>query len=1549
MSKINPATRLYEDMVKILQDFTVKYSSKADYYETYDVRSEAEDFLRAYEKKDTFFSYDDYTIEEYNAVGVTDNADVFSYINDRNSVPTAIQELVLEKRRKSIIDNYEELNEYYRMLNGLPPLDTESSDFVYVPEEYCMKYSIPRDMPIHLIEDEMGKYYISILESNGVIKNLIKENPDKEYLKHLGTKRIDTITARRAKNFEILYMNTNNVMESIQREFIRSYSKARDYFMSVCYIYEYRNVIQYYDNIIGICIFLMTIQQVSARMISNAQDREFYDDYSIQLLYETYGVPFNKKIDELTQKQIVQNVNILVQNKACDKVLLDIASILGFESIKIYEYFLLKERQFDQDGRPIIKYTEKFNEKTGEYETVYDYVNMYDLHFQRVPINEKNLVKALQNKSDRVEYLDLVMYDPFWWEDDETYHNVWETEYNMIETKYLGVTIPYKLTEMLFQSIIQFHMIFDKSEELNDLFVNLPKITESQVQLFDTIILLCALMAKKSHIKGNIIDTPSKILGALEILDRDINKNVPKSTEILKFDFDAFSLNEIEHVKDFMIEKLIENITDDEFEELKEFSSDIRFVNELDGSFYTSDGRYFESNGKRVENVYKNWNTGNYYKQFGPNWFLYNENHELIDSSTFITYNDIINMVNNGEISHANENDIIKSTLLDRYNNNLYVINRIYYPTDKSMRESLITMAIGKILNLLDVKTYDKTIVEELKKRVITIESAEDFINSTVNEITLCENIPRRYFRYFKYFIDETLRKNDFYKYFDVEYVYNKTNGSWNTEIEPDPLVPPTIQYIDNESFNPDEMFAIKFKAKSKFNATKEILESYLVDISYRVVNGHDIDLDANGVNNPKSYKKIREIIKDYKVLEEFYSYISILSSESLGVTPEEKVVALNKIYENAKNLYDFISYHSTRATTNEEFYAFKKMYETIFFAQETKEKFKVKMNDGSDYYPATFLEYLENKNMELYEFVKNIDEDSIYLYIDHIIFHLEEFLDNIDALYVLNDGISPLQELLIQLIDFFKSYTTELVKFSSYMIMDWRMENLIKLCDSCDYVGKSIITNDAINLPYSDFINKYSIRFILDEKLKLLEMPYMKGKIPLFENCLTDDEKNVFFNRRIQTFDVSRPFRLNNELYEDGFFLLRYNSEKIYKEDNGIYYRQNKDNSDWYQYSKDGEITGLSFNSNEIEKMYLQNKVKIDYGILKNNGDINWKKFDTPYNSEIIYKESTGNYYRQNKGDNLWYLFSNTNEKISTSGISTSDILDLKNRREVILDYKPEVIYKDVRNNYYKENKSDNLWYFYTSYGQKKDILYKDTIKKSLTFKELKTIKNLIVVPLYTGVSNVNESDIIAEYFKDGIPYPEKNILLSYNEKTYEVILSESEKEDTDNNPIYTEDFYYDENGLSYSYKTHRRLTQNVQEIDDLFMTNRLSGKAKERITNFMTFVHTGSLTYDEKEIDITSPSLWKIVSETSKERPHFSSKVIQTNESNKLFDTLTVIHGPEKVYQYSDGTFFRFEARAWIKYNSKKERISNREYKYSDLQDEIENGELVEAEIYF
>lgn len=828
MREVDPVSRLYQDITQILHTMTIKYSCEADKYETMETRAASELYMDAILHKDVFERYQ-YTEADFIEAGVTDFSLRNRYMSNNRLIPKLTRGKLLAVRRERYINEYEEQNNYYRMLYGLP--DLEDKDFVYLPEEFADMYKIPRDLPVHKIEDEFGKWYVDVLDGLGAIKILQEKYPDKKYLHYLGSNRIPLQQARRAKNFAILHVEQEGIMESTYREFTRSYEMARIYFVSTCYVYEYRNIIKYYDNFIALCIFLMAIQQVSMRAIKNAIDREFYDEYLVRLLYETYGLPYFSRIDETTQKQIVQNINLLVQHKATDKVMLDIASLLGFNDIKIYQYYLMRKRRFDDNGRPIFKKKTQMNPSTGVMEEVYNYESMYSVYFQKSDIREENKKNDLTDSHLRDEYYDITYYDPFWWEDTDLKKEVWETQYNFMETKYYGITVPYRLTELLFQSVMLLRIINEKAGELWDVTLQLPKITTQRVTLNEAVILYLALMAKKYKMSGQILTLPSKLIHILEVTDQEINKE-SDHIEVFGFDFEAFS----------------------------------------------------------------------------P--------------------------------------DNIKETL--------------------------------------------------------------------------------------------------------------------------------------------------------------SILDKYLKRKKYRVVDGHDVDLMEDGRQDKSAPTHKIQWTVDDSDLQELYSYLTILSIPD--VSPKEKVKALNKMYENLENLYWFLSYHLSATNDMEEYYAIKKFYDVAFYSRETAEFFNITDEDDNTHPAETFAEYFEYKNPELFNFIENCPEDMIYVYINHILYKIEQLNINVGSLYLLNDGFSPLMELLQILENFFKSYVIDFVKMKTLMIIDWDLENTVRLFGWPEHIFKVDQAEDKLGAEFMDLLHRYIAHFKLEDYLKLMEFIFLHGHIKLTEQ-LTFEE----------------------------------------------------------------------------------------------------------------------------------------------------------------------------------------------------------------------------------------------------------------------------------------------------------------------------------------------------------------------------------------------------------------------------------------------------------
>lgn len=536
---------MYNSYLKIIKSITIKYSSKAEELETLESKSSADAYFDALYKKDTFFTYIDYTYSDYTSVGITDKQEILSYLNgNTRDVPIRYHQQLLEIRRNRILNTFEEQNDYYRTLNGFPKV--KDRFYFHASPYVCSEYGVDPEIPIHLIQDYYNKetpgrgdYFMSVMEGMGYIDALYEANPDKEYLKYLGSNRIDLYTARQAKNFQIIQVRKPPVNQSLLTAFLSTYEQCREYFMKTIYMSGYKLFIDHYDNFIGLCIMLMTTQQLVMRKVMMGVKRDFFDIFAIKALYEAYDIPYNLNIDEETQSDLVQNINMLIQNKATDKVIYNIAYLLGYTNINVYKYYLTKEHKKDIYDVPIFKYRERFNTDTGQMETEPDYENMYDVYFQKEELKNLDYSKSFYDKSNRVEYEEVTGNDPYWWTDEKLYELVWNAEYNSVESKYLGLGISYSMTEIMFENIILIKMLLQKEEMLQGVSLKLPRILENtNIPLFDVILALVCLTSCRHNLFGEIITVPTQVIGVLDYLKNQDGRDTNLDT--LHFNFNYF-------------------------------------------------------------------------------------------------------------------------------------------------------------------------------------------------------------------------------------------------------------------------------------------------------------------------------------------------------------------------------------------------------------------------------------------------------------------------------------------------------------------------------------------------------------------------------------------------------------------------------------------------------------------------------------------------------------------------------------------------------------------------------------------------------------------------------------------------------------------------------------------------------------------------------------------------------------------------------------------------------------------------------------------------
>ena len=268
------------------------------------------------------------------------------------------------------VNHYEELNNYYRTYLGLPPLDEYGNAYTdTLLQSYDAKtdsYIKFGDELINMIPEtiypkihwtknqiyEFDSYDVSILEEYGVIDKYLElcsssyNSSRYKYLNFLGDKSLDAYTCRRAENFQLIGLPTIEAPE-VRKMYTDKYAVNRDYVIRTVYTDSHKFQSDYYNKFIIIFIVMNTIMDVLTdipRMIIN---RDVFDTRCIKYIFEAYGIPYYPEIPIKYQQAMLKNLNILIKYKSSSRNMVDICNLFGFEDIRVFKYYMLKERVVD--------------------------------------------------------------------------------------------------------------------------------------------------------------------------------------------------------------------------------------------------------------------------------------------------------------------------------------------------------------------------------------------------------------------------------------------------------------------------------------------------------------------------------------------------------------------------------------------------------------------------------------------------------------------------------------------------------------------------------------------------------------------------------------------------------------------------------------------------------------------------------------------------------------------------------------------------------------------------------------------------------------------------------------------------------------------------------------------------------------------------------------------------------------------------------------------------------------------------------------------------
>lgn len=405
------------------------------------------------------------------------------YIGESFTSNEEEQDRFLKYTSEYIIDNYIELNNYYRSMAGMPnvdekgnkvnriflgvesytvyendsyydifyrfaqsALDNKQSDIINSP--YVKKVIVGNNSFYTLwgilYLDELDTNQLQLLKSSGIINSLESIFPGDEYryIKFFGTNSIDPIKARNTVDFGYLSIGEiDNV--SIYNRFKDRLEINRMYTTKTIYSEAYKYGSDYYDHFICVLIVVLSMVDILSTMQEIIVNKEILDERIIKYIFESNGIPYYSEIPYNYQENMVKNLNTLIKYKSSNRNIVDICSLFGFDNIEVFKYYLLKIRTTDEEGNFTKINTDPI---TGE-PTNLD--KAYDLKFIKVPYKE-NVSDYINDSSSYIDYETMTKDDPYWNAGKDVNYiknSILEKEFNIVKSKYISIDSTFEIAK----------------------------------------------------------------------------------------------------------------------------------------------------------------------------------------------------------------------------------------------------------------------------------------------------------------------------------------------------------------------------------------------------------------------------------------------------------------------------------------------------------------------------------------------------------------------------------------------------------------------------------------------------------------------------------------------------------------------------------------------------------------------------------------------------------------------------------------------------------------------------------------------------------------------------------------------------------------------------------------------------------------------------------------------------------------------------------------------------------------------------------------------
>lgn len=511
----NPMAEYLLKLQMIVSNTEFKNKEEADKYETLESKLSGDAYIRAVNKTDIFesYQYDGRVVYDLLVKKGYDEKRIFILMENTSMLPNDVKDTLLESARASLISRYDEPNKYYVTLSGKPfkgNKDFPADEILTIPDEFYERYSadtaLTRGQAIHEIPSKYQELFIN----SEFYEPMIKAHPDARYLLYIGSNSISIVTSRKARDGDIMRINTNKLSKyhptfgnvivepNIIHAFSNIYTKTRDYIYQTLRG-DFSSIYPNYNSFIRFLTIYMAIGNALNEFQKKSSKLIYMNNVTANNLFMLYGLP-SVIMEGAPMTDFLKKFRLLLMDKGTN-VVYRVKDLIGYKDTDIYTLVMVKQQVFE-DGIPVYYYDEDGNKHPKQ-----------NIVFRRLGTTDDN-TSYFKFRENKKEYTldEITSGDPRWWNTPEVEAMLQDMNYTLSNSKYIQLSTHMSMSDIWWQCVIFIRGILDRKQETFTSLLNINRNINgsSTMTVFDAVLSLVVLMHWQmtdkfgNNMKGNM-------------------------------------------------------------------------------------------------------------------------------------------------------------------------------------------------------------------------------------------------------------------------------------------------------------------------------------------------------------------------------------------------------------------------------------------------------------------------------------------------------------------------------------------------------------------------------------------------------------------------------------------------------------------------------------------------------------------------------------------------------------------------------------------------------------------------------------------------------------------------------------------------------------------------------------------------------------------------------------------------------------------------------------------------------------------------------------